>query len=336
MQAVFMVGEQRSGSNLLRLMLDASGEVAAPHPPHILQRMMPLLPHYGDLSDETRFARLIHDVCRLVELNPVPWDGVVPLDRAAVRARCREHSLVAVFGAVMDLYAEARGARAWLCKSMQNVRWADTLDAYFDDARFIYLHRDPRDVTLSFMNAVIGDKHPYFIARQWVELQRLCLDARERLGPDKVFTVSYEALTREPEPLLRALCDFLGIGFTPAMLEPHRTPEAARSAAASQLWANLNRPIMTGNTQKFRGRMSDQDLEIVESLAGPVMDVLGYERVRVMPGEERTWSEAEMAAFAEENARRKAERRAATDPEDLRRRRHQERLLEEIRARTAA
>ena len=49
MQAIFMVGEQRSGSNLLRVILNESKNIAAPHPPHILQRMMPLVPLYGDL-----------------------------------------------------------------------------------------------------------------------------------------------------------------------------------------------------------------------------------------------------------------------------------------------
>jgi len=41
MKAVFIVGEQRSGSNLLRLMLAQAG-IAAPDPTHLLTRMMPL------------------------------------------------------------------------------------------------------------------------------------------------------------------------------------------------------------------------------------------------------------------------------------------------------
>ena len=76
MQAIFMVGEQRSGSNLLRLILNESNSLAAPHPPHILQRMIPLLPAYGDLNNKIKFKKLIDDVCQLVELNPVPWDKV--------------------------------------------------------------------------------------------------------------------------------------------------------------------------------------------------------------------------------------------------------------------
>jgi hypothetical protein len=71
-----MIGTQRSGSNLLRLMLNQLNGVSAPHPPHILERLMPLLPAYGDLTIVSNFEKLIEDVCTLVETNPVPWTGV--------------------------------------------------------------------------------------------------------------------------------------------------------------------------------------------------------------------------------------------------------------------
>ena len=54
-----MIGTQRSGSNLLRLMINQTPSIAAPHPPHILERFNPLLPAYGDLSIESNFLRLI-------------------------------------------------------------------------------------------------------------------------------------------------------------------------------------------------------------------------------------------------------------------------------------
>ena len=82
----FMIGTQRSGSNLFRVMLNQLPEVASPHPPHILTRLMPLVPSYGDLSDPQTFALLVDDACRLVELNPVEWDGI-HLDRADIVRR---------------------------------------------------------------------------------------------------------------------------------------------------------------------------------------------------------------------------------------------------------
>ena len=129
MDALFMVGEQRSGSNLLRIMLGQADDIAAPHPPHILQRMMPLVPLYGDLDNPQAFALLVDDVCRLIELNPVAWENITVFDRRDVISRCREHSLIAVFGAVMDIYAEANGKGKWLCKSMTYIKYAKELDA---------------------------------------------------------------------------------------------------------------------------------------------------------------------------------------------------------------
>lgn len=331
MDAVFMVGEQRSGSNLLRLILNQSRELVAPHPPHILQRMMPLMHLYGDLETEAVFSRLVEDVCRLVETNPVPWDGV-NLDRDEVRMRCRDNSLVAVYGAVMEIYAQTHNARGSVCKSMQNIRWAEQLDAYFVEPKYVYLYRDPRDVTLSFTKAVIGEKHPYFIAEQWTELQRLCLAERDRVGEERFFSVCYEELTSRPREVVEDLCDFLEIAFHESMLCFHQSREASRTAVASQLWQNLDQPIMGSNSRKFLKEMSENDIRIIESVAGDVMDRLGYARHYVRRGAEHEYTAEMIQRFAAFNERRKRETAAGTEPEDLERRRLQAQVLEGIRS----
>ncbi|HYC85548.1 MAG TPA: hypothetical protein VEB86_10015, partial [Chryseosolibacter sp.] len=68
------VGTQRSGSNLLRVMLNQFPEISAPHPPHILKTFFPILPIYGDLEDDANFKTLVIDICEWVNVNPVPWD----------------------------------------------------------------------------------------------------------------------------------------------------------------------------------------------------------------------------------------------------------------------
>jgi LPS sulfotransferase NodH len=331
METIFMVGEQRSGSNLLRLILNASGEIAGPHPPHILQRFMPLMDIYGDLTDEAQFSKLIDDVCRLVEYNPVPWENVV-LDREQIRQRCRENNLVAVFGAVMDVYAEAQSANAWICKSMQNIRWADQIDAYFPNPKYVYLYRDPRDVTLSFMKAVIGDKHPYFIAQQWAELQRLCLAELDKIGKDHFFSVCYEDLTSRPREVVADLSQFLGIDFKEEMLAFHQSNEAQNAASSSSLWQNVVQPIISSNSKKFMKEMSEHDIRIVESIAGDVMDRLGYERVYVQPGEETRFNKTDISRFHDINQEQIKAMSHKTDPEDLKRRQKQASIIEEIRS----
>ena len=335
MQAIFMVGEQRSGSNLLRLIMNESSSIAAPHPPHILQRFMPLLPVYGDLNTQKNFKRLIEDVCRLVELNPVPWDKV-KLNRKEILERCKEKSLIAVYGTVMDLYAEAHNASAWMCKSMQNIKWADEINRYFDKPKYVYLYRDPRDVTLSFTKAVIGEKHPYFIAKQWNELQRLCISQLIENGKDTVFPLSYESLLESPESIVKELCQFLDIKFSAEMLNFHKSKEAERSAKSSSLWENLSQPIKPNNSKKFLNELTTEEIKIIESITGNVMDSLGYERAAIQKGEELNFSDEQIEQFAMENAQAKAKNSSKVDPEDLKRRQMQTGFLTQIEEKLSA
>ena len=327
MQAIFIVGEQRSGSNLLRLMISQAG-IAAPHPPHMLTRLMPLIPSYGDLSSDASWGRLVDDACELVDRNPVPWPSVGTLDREDIKARCRERSLIAIFAAVMDRYAEATGATAWACKSMQYSKFGPALDAYLDKPKYIYLHRDGRDVTLSFTKAVVGEKHPYLIAKKWAAMQAVCIAERERI-PERYFTVCYEELTAEPEPVLRGLCTFLDVSFTAEMMSFHRSNEAQATSDKSQLWENLSRPIMRNNSRKFLKGLSEEQIRLVESVAGEALDALGYERVMVQPGEEVVISAEALKEMTAENEKLKKERRALMTEDDAARRSHQLGLLSE-------
>ncbi len=329
MMPVFMIGTQRSGSNLLRLMLNQLPEIAAPHPPHILQRITPLLPNYGDLFDDDNFLALVEDVCRLVELNPVPWEGVV-LDREDVVRRCRERTVVAVHGAVYDICAEAKGALTWCCKSLANIAYASEIESYFRRPKYIYLYRDGRDVAVSFRKAVVGEKHFYHIAKEWAATQELALKLRREIGPERFLGLSYEELTAFPKRTARLLCVFLGVPICDSMLDFYRTDEAQRAATSSDLWKNVTRPVMPGNSRKFMDEADARDIGIFESVAGPCLDALGYSRAVIRPGEEIQFSDEEIAAFDRDNSRKKEDLRKLVDPVDLMRRDLQTGLLKSI------
>jgi len=333
MQALFLVGEQRSGSNLLRLMISNPREIAAPHPPHILHRIDPIVNVQRPLKED-QFGFLCETVCRMVETNPVQWLHT-SLERDEVKRRCREKTVIAIYGAVMDLYAESNGATRWMCKSMQNIRWAEQLNEYFTTCKYIFLHRDGRDVALSFTKAVIGEKHIYFIAKQWSELQRLCLQMREQLPTSRFFTVSYLELTEETESTLRNLCSFIGIEFRKEMMQFYQSEEAKNTAVASTLWENVTKPIMHHNYNKFMKELSSEQIRIFESVAGNELDELGYERLLVKKGEEWSFNGEQIEEFMKENELLKNKQLKKTDPEDAEKRLRQEAVLSELRSKVS-
>lgn len=325
-----MIGTQRSGSNLLRVMLDALDGIAAPHPPHILQRFLPLLPRYGDLSAEANFTRLSEDVCELVRLNPVPWEGV-GLEAETIRKACRRPTLYDLFRAVYEAAARQTGTAYWLCKSMKNVFFAEGIESTGLRPYYLYLYRDGRDVALSFKKAIVGEKHIYALAQNWKKDQEEALRLEARTPDDHFFKVSYETLIASPETVLRSLCAFLRLPYSDKALEYYKSRESANTAVAGRMWSNVAKPILKNNTRKFLTELSSEEIAIFESVAGETLEKLGY--ARCTPADRRIsrFSADEIQAFETENSRLKGLFRQMADPDDLAKRRPQEELIGRIK-----
>lgn len=261
---------------MLRVMLNQAATIDAPHPPFIMEKVRPFQSGFGDLQADPAFEALIEKVCQLTEKNHVPWDAA-PFDRDRVKARCRERSVVGVFDALMTLSAEHHGKESWLCKASGNVHFLPELEAFFgEDARFLHLVRDGRDVMTSYMRAVVGEKTAYHIAKQWAEEQRLCVALQQRVPAHQFLSVRYEDILANPEQELRRICTWLGIGYTPAMVDFHESSEAQKTACYGQLWTNLKRPVIAENRGKWREGLTEDDVLVFESVAHDMLEHFGY------------------------------------------------------------
>jgi len=333
MVPIFMIGTQRSGSNLLRLMLNQLTEIAAPHPPHIFERMQPLLDNYGDLKNTQNFTQLVNDVCKLIELNPVEWQDV-NLDRKEIFQRCKKNrTLAAIYGCVYDIYAETHNAKTWCCKSLVNIHYVDMIEKHFDRPKYIYLYRDGRDVALSFQKAVVGEKHIYNIAKDWSCTQEKAIELMGRIKTKRVFCISYEELTKNSREVAINLCKFLGVKYTESMMDFYKTSEARNAASSSKLWSNVTNPVMSNNCGKYKIEMSEDDIRIFESVAGDVLDELGYERELVQKGSEIQFTDSDIELFNKLNKLKKSEITTIVDMHDIKRRERQSLLISEIKSR---
>ena len=330
-KGIQMIGTQRSGSNLLRVMLDGVGCIFAPHPPHSLQRFIPLLPKYGDLTNEQNFQRLAADVCELVRINPVPWEGV-NLDTAQITSQCRTHTLFELFRVIYEEGARQRHADFWLNKSMKNAFFIDGIENTGVHPFYLYLHRDGRDVALSFSKAIVGEKHVYNIAKNWKKDQEEALRLKAHIPADRFISVAYETLIANPEATLRTICDKLGVPYSDQCLNYYKSSESAHTATAGKMWQNVSRPIMKDNTKKFLREMTPEQIAIFESVAGDTLQKLGYELVTPAEKLRDSFTEEEITRFEAENEQlKKIFRNQQADPDDLEKRRPQDELIARIK-----
>lgn len=328
---VQMIGTQRSGSNLLRLMLNQLTGVSAPHPPHILERFYPLLPAYNDLSVPSNFELLVTDVCRLVEYNPVPWTGV-NLRVKEIIARCHRPQLTEIFRVIYEMRAETENAKIWICKSLVNIRFADELEKHGVNPLYIHLYRDGRDVALSFKKAIVGEKHMYHIARQWKEEQEASLQLADKLGSKRVLKVRYEDLLAAPEHELKKICSFIGASYQAEAMDYYHSDESHKTALSGVMWENVEKPVISDNYNKYKKELSPEDILIFEQVAGDTLQKLGY-TLCYNGTTAQPFSADDINAFNQANQKLKQEARLKTKPEDLEKRRKQEDLLKSVQAR---
>jgi hypothetical protein len=270
---VFIIGTERSGSNMLRLMLDAHSRVFMPHPPHVMHYFAHLEPHYGDLAREVPFRRLVRDVLRLVHRHIHPWEHVPSEEEVIASSPSRD-----LLGVKVGLYEAARrrsGKARWGSKSTFVVHHGERVLQVFPRARMLWLVRDPRDVAVSSRRSVFSPFHPLHVAELWAEQQALA-GALEQRHPGAVLRVHYEELVREPDAQIVRILAFLGEEMEPAVSRFYERAAAKHQAALSESWANTARPARPDSVGAWRHALLPREVAVVEAVAGPAMAELGY------------------------------------------------------------
>lgn len=317
---VLMIPLRRCGSHALRLRLNFNAEFYSPYPLHIVD-FMPMLPLYGDLSDDHAYLRLVVDVVGLQAVSMVKWPGLA-FDPVEIFNALRDQprSVHRVVWELLLRAGEHNGAGVVMDKSLDSVHYAEELMALMPDMLFLNVVRDPRAQVASMNRAIIHDFDSALNARAWVDAHSVARDLAARY-PERVLTIRYEDFLSRQEETLRRVCAFFGIEFMPQMLDIGGSSEARQIAQLSALWeSNCYAPI-AANADKFKQQLSMAEIETIETLAADLMREYGYEfmtpagaplteadlaaaRQRSDNGRQLAWRELERANFRDYLLRR--------------------------------
>ena len=200
---LLVLGVRRSGTTLLRVMLDRHSELAVPDESYFVPQLADRHLRHVDPDD------FVDDLRRIDTL--AEWD--VPLDK--VRARLTERMPIgAAIATVYAVYADERGKPRWGDKTpmyMQNLR---LLERLFPDALFVHLIRDGRDAALSFLSMPKGlmtetwmqPRNVAGFACQWRTEVKAAQRLGRRVGAERYLEVRYEELVGDVESELRRIC----------------------------------------------------------------------------------------------------------------------------------
>jgi hypothetical protein len=115
------------------------------------------------------------------------------------------------------------------------------------------LRRDLRDTGLSLWRNMFPEGlHRYAYDQtamaRYIRLHEALVEFWAGRLPDRVHIVDYEALTDDPEPVIRKLIDFTGLPWDDACL----APQLARRSVATLSFAQVRQPIGRGSVAGWR------------------------------------------------------------------------------------
>lgn len=302
---LFIVGCPRSGTTLLRRIVDAHPEIAITRETHWIPEFFKR--RTGITSDGLVEPELL---AALVEHPRFQTLGVEQRELQELLARKGPVSYAAFVSALFDLYGAKQGKRHVGDKTPGYSREIGILHELWPQARFVHLIRDGRDVCLSATSWKrkteqlrrrfrTWGEDPVTTAALWwrwhVEPGR---EEGRELGSDRYYEMRYETLVEQPDLECRSFCEFLGLAFDEGMLRFHQGRVKSDSRlSAKHAWL----PPTTG-LRDWRTEMSSSDVEHFEAAAGDLLDELGYGRASGSPRASSVERASVIAARFDEDA----------------------------------
>jgi protein-tyrosine sulfotransferase len=252
---IFLTGVFRSGTTLLRYIIDSHSHICCP--------------------PETNFLRACADLLR--DRDNRFGLASMGFDDAHVCARAR--SFAAYF---FENYASSAGKPRWADKTPAYVGILDEIDRIFPTAQYVMIYRHGLDVAHSITRGgrhvtsyverylrEASDPRPRAAAYWSAQTERML--AFEKAHPDRCHAVKYEEMCVSPERILRDVFSFLTEPWEPAVLEYWRCPHDV-GAEDGRALAARGFNISEGNYRIWPQSLIDEAMQV----AGDTLRKLGY------------------------------------------------------------
>lgn len=194
-----------------------------------------------------------------------------------------------MFALVSDHLTRAMGKTRWVEKTPTHIFHIDEIVETVPNALFVEIVRDVRDVLASKKTRrtevwqsekYAGNrqrKHlekafdPFWDSLSWLTAVRAGQTARKKYT-DKIYSVKYEDLVKQPEQEIRKICSFLGMNFEPEMLNV-----STQNSAAGDENIKKQTGIVTTSIGRWKSVLTPAETAVIQWRSGREMNSAGYE-----------------------------------------------------------
>ena len=192
----FLVGSERSGTTMLRLMLAQHPDICFHHE---FVYSVEKIKENGQFPDINSYLKYLST------------DRVFQIDGLQIKDSDDYAEIVRDFLVQIQNKTKKRIVGATVHRNIRH------LLKIWPGCKFIHIVRDPRDVTRSYVQMGWGGS-VWVAADVWLKLEKEWSDLVQTLPENQFITVKYEDLVEQPEVVLSEVCEFFGVTYNEDML----------------------------------------------------------------------------------------------------------------------
>ncbi len=260
----FVVGCGRSGTTLLKTILNAHPQITIPHETFFFNMIVPK----GDSDSMSRDQK----IDRIVSRWWIKESGVSAQDLNHALAD-KEASWKNLLIALLAAQASKKEVVCFGEKTVGHLQFSKQLLDTYPGCRIIQIIRDPRAVVASFRSAKVGSNFVAKIAADW----QLAYEVDQELADStRYLRVKFEDLILHSSSTAKEICQFLKLQYNPEMLQFHKRADKGFSREQSH-HENTTKEIFTSGLNTWKNKLTKNSLGLIESRLGQPMNDLGYE-----------------------------------------------------------
>ena len=275
----FIVGASRSGTTMLRLLLNAHPNIGVPKELAYFERCARFTDidkwKVQDIKTDD-FRGFVHGFLQKKQL------ALHGIDLKKLEAEILEDGgpdLGRPFRMTMDAWAKKEGKTVWGEKTPKNLFYVDIIQEMYPDTKFVYIIRDPRAVVYSMNRFARFQDDSVVNAFNWLQAAtkgyRLLMN---HVPEERRYILRYEDLVGDVESTTRELCSFIGVPFDEKMLEFYQKSDTNIHPHSKELGGvhTLTKPITPVSVDKWQEGLTRTDIANVETVCEEQMNHFGY------------------------------------------------------------
>lgn len=270
----FIIGSGRSGTTLLRSMLNQNTDIEIPPESYVLPVIYKRYAVYKKLPWSDLVKIILGEFVSHPHFHLWKLD-ISPIFKELESLEKQDQSLYRIIDAIYSLYAKKNGKNKviWGDKTPLNTSYTNELDYLFNKPKYIHLRRDGRDVIASMLKHGLAENIKS-ASNRWLSAIKTA-DKIERKWPKRILTIEYSELVKNPENELKKICTFLYVNYNVAMLN-HQNSVATMGDTVFEHHENLKNPLSTDSIGRWQKFFEPSELEWIENYIGMELKANGY------------------------------------------------------------